>query len=1059
MRALGSTHPLTLYRRRSKRHWRQGGRQGLGGVFGVALRAGIVVAAIGLLVIMGSALAAVGSAAAVYAAYAQELPEATEISALSTETFETTRIYDRTGQHLLWEIFPEDAGRRTWVPLAQIPEHLRNATIATEDRTFYTNPAGINVEGLARAVWGELTGEDRGGGSSIAQQLVRNVIMTHEERMERSYVRKLKEAILAFELTRQYPGIEGRDMILEWYLNNIFYGHFAYGVEAAAQTYFNKSVSDLTLAEAAMIVPLGQSPARNPIDRPEDAKRYQEVVLDEMVRQGYITPEEAWAAKQEVMTIASPRFDMQVPHWVLYVQDTLIQRFGRQATFGGGLQVITTIDLEAQAKAQEIAREHVAELRDRHEVTNAAVVVMDTRTAEIVAMVGSLDYHDREIDGQVNMALAPRQPGSSFKPFTYATAFAQGYTPATMVMDVRTSFPDFPNPAPYVPENYSRTFHGPMLLRRALACSYNVPAVAVQHMVGTMNVVELAHSMGITTLNNAHYGLALTLGGGDVKLLDMVYAFTVFANNGDLLGVPIVPETYRSGHRQLDPVAILKVTDATGNVVYEYTEPQRQEVLRPEVAYLITDILADNQARTPAFGANSFLVVQDRPAAAKTGTTNEFHDGWTVGYTPQYAVGVWVGNADYKRMENLPGARGAAPIWQGVMEWLHDGLPILGFERPPGLVTAIVDGTSGKLPTQYSAGRTQELFIEGTVPTESDDVHRPVRICTASGKLATSYCSEGEVETKVFEIYPPEADDWVREREIPQPPSEHCDVHGPNLSRADVAIVQPTLLQTISGVSPIIGNAKLGGMSRFWIEYGPGMDPTSWVRITPDHGHRVENGVLTEWNTGGLDGLYTLRLGVQDGGGGIHYASVAVLVDNAPPDVTILSPEEDKTYVMDRDEWINIQAYVVDNMAMDRVEFYLNGEKLGFSTVAPYTMRWNLKMERIQPDIDWATVQPSVEMIGDEKVTIEITQSPEGRVYTRTVEVGGVMTVTKQIESGPEGSYRILWDSGREVVSNSGGYTETHAIHVMAYDQAGNMHESAPVRVNVIPKPKEEDGR
>jgi penicillin-binding protein 1C len=935
-------YPLALHRRRSKRRWRQTRRQGLGGALGVALRAGIVILAISLLMFSGLILATVGSAAAVYTAYARELPEATEISARSTETFETTRIYDRTGQHLLWEIFPEDAGRRTWVPLSYVPEHLRNATIAMEDRTFYTNPGGLNVEGIARAVWGELSGEDRGGGSSIAQQLVRNVIMTHEERMERSYVRKLKEIILASELTRQYPGIEGRDMILEWYLNNIFYGHFAYGVEAAAQTYFNKPVRDLTLAESAMLVPLGQSPARNPIDRPEDAKRYQEVVLDEMARQGYITPEEAWAAKQEVLIIASPHFDMQVPHWVLYVQDILVQRFGRQATYGGGLQVITTIDLEAQAKAQEIAREHIAGLPQRHNANNAAVVIMDTKTAEIMAMVGSLDYHNAEIDGQVNMALSPRQPGSSFKPFTYATAFAQGYTPATMVMDVRTSFPDLPNPAPYVPENYNRAFNGPVLFRRALGSSFNIPAVAVQHMVGTMNVVDTAHAMGITTLNNAHYGLALTLGGGDVKLLDMVYAFTVFANNGEMLGVPIVPEVYRSGHRQLDPVAILKVSGAAGDVIYEYIGPQRQEVIRPEVAYLITDILADNQARIQTFGTNNPMVLQNRPAAAKTGTTNDFHDSWCVGYTPQYTVGVWVGNANYKRMHDMPGARGAGPIWQKTMEWLHDGLPVLGFERPTGLVTAVVDGTSGKLPTEYSRQRIQELFIEGTVPTESDDVHRSVRICTISEKLATSYCPDWEVETRVFEVFPLEAEDWVRQREKPQPPTEHCDMHGPGPSHADVAIMQPMPMQTIRGIIPIIGNAKLGGMSRFWVEYGSGMDPTSWVRITPDHGHHVENGVLTEWNTGGLDGLYTLRLGAQDGGGGVHYASIAVLVDNAPPEVTILSPNEGRAYSISKNEWINIQAYVVDDMAMDRVEFYLNGEMVGYSTVAPYTLRWDL---------------------------------------------------------------------------------------------------------------------
>ncbi|MBC7236015.1 MAG: transglycosylase domain-containing protein [Chloroflexi bacterium] len=1029
-----------------------------GGGLTIALRFAIVGISTVLLFLLGSILAAVGAVAAVYGMYVRELPDAEEISRRSVETFETTRLYDRSGQHLLWEIFPETAGRRTWVPLSRIPLHLRNATIAMEDKTFYTNPAGINIEGLARAVRGVILNRYEGGGSSITQQLIRNVIMTPEERMERSYVRKLKEMILAYELTRRYPGVEGRDMILEWYLNNIFYGHFAFGVEAAAQTYFNKHVEELTLAEAAMLVPLGQSPARNPIDRPEEAKRYQEVVLDEMARQGYITPEEAWAAKQEPLVIAPARFDMKVPHWVLYVQDVLVERFGRQMVYGGGLQVITTIDLEKQAKAQEFAREQIAKMRDKHNVHNAAVVILDTKTAEILAMVGSLDYYDKEIDGQINMAISPRQPGSSFKPFTYATAFAQGYTPATMVMDVRTSFPDPPNPAPYVPENYSRTFHGPMLLRRALACSYNVPAVALLHQVGTVKVVETAHAMGITTLNAAHYGLSLTLGGGDVKLLDMVYAFSVFANGGTMLGVPVMPDRYRPGYRQLDPVAILKVTDASGKVIYEYTEPQRQEVIRPEVAYLITDILSDNQARTPAFGPESVLVLKDRPAAAKTGTTNDFHDGWTIGYTPQYVVGVWTGNTNYEKMKNAPGVRTAGPIWQNIMEWLHEGLPVEAFQRPPGLVTAVVDGTSGKLPTQYSGRRTQELFIEGTVPTEQDDVHRPFRICRTSGQLATAYCPAEDVETQVFEIYPPEAEDWVREQGKPQPPLEYCHVHGPNLRNAEVAIVDPVLMQTISGVKPIIGNARPSGMSRFWLEYGVGMDPQSWVRITPDYGHRVDNGVLTEWNTGGLDGLYTLRLGVQDGGG-VRYASVPVLVDNAPPEVTILSPEEGKVYVMEEDEWINIQAYVVDNTAMDKVEFFLDDELLGFSTVAPYTLRWNLALNRVKPEIDLNAVQPMVQIVGDETISIDIRREPELTIYSRQVQVGDTVTVTDYIEIDKEGNYIMRFPSGREIVSDAGGYTETHAIHIVAYDQAGNKAESPKTKVQVIPKPKEEKER
>ncbi|MFH1084671.1 MAG: transglycosylase domain-containing protein, partial [Chloroflexota bacterium] len=375
--------------------------------------------------------AAVGGAAAVYAAYVRELPTPEEIGRLTVETFETTRIYDRTGQTVLYELIPATGGRRTWVPLPQISEYVRNATIAMEDKTFYTNPGGINVEGLGRAVWGLARGENAGGGSSIHQQLVRNVIMTFEERMERSYTRKVKEIVLAIELDRRYPGIQGRDLILEWYLNTIFYGQSAYGIEAAAQTFFRKSASELSLAEAAMLVPLPNAPTLNPMPehlggRPAEAKRRQEIVLDSMARQGSITPEEAWTAKQEALTIAPPGFDLKTPHFALYARDRLVEKYGAEAVYGGGLQVITSIDLDVQERALQYARERIAALQAQHNVSNAAVVVLDTKRAEILAMVGSLDYGNKDIDGSVNMALAPRQPGSSFKPFTYATAFAQG---------------------------------------------------------------------------------------------------------------------------------------------------------------------------------------------------------------------------------------------------------------------------------------------------------------------------------------------------------------------------------------------------------------------------------------------------------------------------------------------------------------------------------------------------------------------------------------------------------------------------------------------------------
>jgi len=901
-------------------------------------------AAIGLVSLLfgfvAVAFLSVGSVYAVYTSYVKELPSAEEIGRRSVEAFETTRLYDRTGQVVLYEIIPPDGGRRTEVPLDQIPEHLRNATIAVEDKTYYTNPGGINVRGLARAVWGLISDEYAGGGSSITQQLVRNVIMTYEERTERSYSRKVKELVLAYELTRQYPGREGRDRILEWYLNNINYGRMAIGVQAAAQTYFNKDVQDLTLAECAMLVPLGNSPALNPIDRPEEAKRRQEIVLDEMYLQGYITAEEAWEAKQQPIIVDPPPFEMVAPHYVVYVRDLLVERFGSETVYGGGLQVITAVDLKTQDQATQFARKHLEEFGPGHNANNAAVVVIDNRTGEIRAMVGSVDFRDASIDGQVNMAVSPRQPGSSFKPFTYATAFAQGLTPATMVMDVRTSFPDDPNP-PYVPENYDHRFFGPMTIRQALACSRNIPAVAVLQQVGVANVVETARAMGVTSLTAARYGLSLTLGSAGISPLEMAYAFSVFANGGRMVGAPAEEEYRAPGLRQLDPVAILKVTDPAGNVLYEYERPEEKQVISPEVAFLITDILSDNVARTPAFGADSVLKLGDRPAAVKTGTTNDYHDAWTVGYTPQYTVSVWVGNADHSQMRSAPGSRAAAPIWHNVMKWLHMDLPVESFVRPSGIVSVVVDATSGKLPTEYSPSRMQELFIEGHEPTEEDDVHRPYRICLESGKLATAYCPPESVEVQVFEIYPPEADDWVRQQGIPQPPREHCTIHGPNLSAQPVSITSPYLFQKVRGVVAVMGNARPDGLERYWLEYGQGMHPEAWVRIGEEHSHSVDNNILEHWDTTGLSGLQTLRLNVV-AHGALQQFTVSVLVDATPPSVRIVSPYSGKRYSVGDDGYVNIQVDAHDDTAMDRVEFLLNGQSLGFSTVAPYTWKWTL---------------------------------------------------------------------------------------------------------------------
>jgi membrane peptidoglycan carboxypeptidase len=944
---MNSRHIRTL----TRKHKRSGG-----GVTLLRLFLVLALASLGSVVLLAGAIG--GGIFTVYASFAEELPPAEEISRKSLDAFETTRIYDRTGKTLLYEIIPPQGGRRTWVGIEELPQYLIDATVVMEDKNFYdetlyTNFYGVNVEGVGRAVYGELRGEDLGGGSSIPQQLVKMMLFESlEERADRNYIRKLKELVMTIELMRQNTGREGRDRIMEAYLNNIFYGNMAYGIEAAAQTYFGKPAHDLTLAEAAMLVPLPQYPALTPLQEPEIAKERQEMVLDRLYLAGYVSAEEAFAAKQETLTIAPATVDMLTPHWVLYVRDLLEKQFGSEAVYGGGLQVITSIDLKIQAMAEQAAREHVAEIGERNKFNNAAVVVQDSKTAEILAMVGSLDYRNEEIDGEINMAISERQPGSSFKPFVYATAFAQGYTPATMVMDVPVKFPNPPH-EDYEPENYSKTFHGPQLLRNALANSYNVPAVLMIYKTGVTPVIDTAHAMGIESITGTGYGLSVALGGSEVKLVDMVYAFSVFANGGIQYGVAKDPEDVQPGYRQLDPVAILQVTDPDGEVLYRYEHPESRQVLSPQVTFLIDSILSDNQARSTAFGSNSPLTLPDRPVAAKTGTTNDFHDGWAMGFTPQYTVGVWTGNANHDAMaEGADGVRTAGPIWQKVMIALHEGKPVETFQRPDGIVTATVDATSGKLPTEYSPSTREEYFVEGTVPTESDDMHVTFQIDRTTGQIATPYCPPENIDSVVYTVYPPEAGEWVIEENIAQPPTDMCDAHGPNYAEQDIAIIRPRAFQSVGGVLTITGNARAGNQERFWLQVGQGDQPSQWTPITGESGDRIDNNVLGTWDTRGLDGKYTVQLVVIDGGNQ-RTVNVPVIVDNQAPTVTITGPaagmpvltsdpdkqDEDKTFRLPKEEAVIVKVDARDNVAIRKVELYLNGYLVGTSSIPPYSVR------------------------------------------------------------------------------------------------------------------------
>lgn len=975
-----------------------------------------------VLFVIGASLAAfTGVVAAalfgVYQEYAAQLPDVSVIEQ-QQDQFQTVRIYDRTGQHLLYEsVDPRPfGGDRRFITLDRMSPFIWQAAVALEDRNFFENP-GINVRGLLRAFVSNLQGGAVQGGSSITQQLVKNIFIPPEERGQQSYARKIKEVVLALELTRRYP----KEKLLEWYLNYNFYGNLAYGVEAASQVYFGKSAHDLTLAEAAMLAAIPQFPALNPIDNPEDAKRRQGVTLQAMVEAGFITQAQADAAFQEELSVrksVAERFDiLTAPHFALYVLDQLKQQYNTPDDpffiWRKGLTVYTTLDVELQKYAEQVAREQVRILQEQDKnASNAAVVAIKNDTGEILAMVGSLDYNNREIDGQVNMALAERQPGSSFKPYVYLTALQKGMTPATMILDVPTAFPQADGTF-YRPENYDRQYHGPVSLRNALARSYNIPAIRVMQQVGVAEALRTAHRMGINGLNRGlnFYGLSLVLGGGEVSLLDHTYAYSVFANSGVMVGEPVPPGQLRSGYRTLNPVSILQIRDSEGNILKKYEQPQAERIFSVEVAYLMQDILSDDVARAPAFGANTALTLPDRKVAAKTGTTNGFKDNWTVGFTPQLTVGVWVGNTDNESMRNVTGLSGAAPIWNAVMRKYHENEPPRWYPTPPGVIQREVCMPSGLLPTPQCQERRTEIFVAGTEPTMLDNVWQEFEIDRETGLLAGPATPPDRIERRVYMILPREAADWVAENGIPQPPTTMASLR-PEDFDPDIAIIQPALGSYISGEVEFIGNAR-GGPYR--LEIGAGLEPTEWIQIGPEHGEEVQNGVLERLDTRALpEGLYTVRLTVNRGDG-VRQVAISVTIDNTPPTIVLSEPQPDQLFVMETDEQINLNALVNDNFAIDRVEFMINGSVFVTSTVAPYNERWKITMR----DLDSAA---------------------GGQLWP------GFQSDDPEVQPGLAVTYP---DGFQAIVTNGGVYFEGHLFKAIAYDAAGNQAESAEVRVYV----------
>ena len=649
----------------------------------------------------------------------------------STSYPQSTKIYDRKGE-LLYTIYT--SRNQTYVPFKQVPNHVKNATIALEDKDFYKHGA-IDIRGITRAFISTVFRREVQGGSTITQQLVKNSLLTPE----RTISRKVKEIFLATIVESVYS----KDKILEMYLNQVPYGGTAYGVEAASQVYFGKPVEKLTLAESAFLAALPEAPSLySPFgSRPEFGKARQLEALRKMREQGYITHEEEQEAVTLELKFSKIQNKILAPHFVFYVKDVLEQRYGPRAVEQGGLHVTTSLDLDLQAYAQASVAAEIETLK-RLNVSNGAALITDPRTGEVLTMVGSRSYFDTEIDGNVNVTLAKRQPGSSIKPLNYAVGLIKGYTASTPFVDDRICFPNPGGQPAYCPVNYDGRFHGVVQMRFALANSYNIPAVKMLKANSVEAMIATASAMGITTFTDpSRYGLSLTLGGGEVTMLNMAEAFGVFANNG--YRIPLQP--------------ILKVVDNRGRVLEEYNPPKSpifgKKVLPDGVAFIISHILLDNGARAQAFGANSILRVGNYPVSVKTGTTNDLRDNWTIGYTPSHLVATWVGNNDNKPMNGIvSGITGAAPIWHALMEKVLEGTAPQFPQKPDNVIGKHVctdtgqvagpEGSEGRCPTRF------EYFIRGMENSRGKITREKVLINKDTGDLAKAGATNVEEQEK-----------------------------------------------------------------------------------------------------------------------------------------------------------------------------------------------------------------------------------------------------------------------------------------------------------------------
>lgn len=863
-----------------------------------------------------------------------------------------TQIFDRSGKHILQTVQNPAIAERRYLPISEdtapeadefIAPAAVDATITIVDPSFWSNP-GFSPEGL-------LTDQP----TTLAQRLVADLLIPQEAA---GLQRAIRERVLAWQIIDQF----GRAQVLEWYLNSTYYGNLAYGIDAAAQVYFGKFASELTLAESALLTAVGEAPTLNPIDAPEEALKRQKIVLQAMVGQGYITPEEAIDAAGVQLTFRDPVYVEADPTqtYVNLVWEQLAPFYDLEQIERGGYRIITSLDYDLQLQATCTRDILLARLQgtDTQLLPNpedcpaarllptlsidadtlppelsATMVFLDPASGQILALVGD---PARGIDPA---HLPGRPPGAMLTPFLYLTAFTRGFSPASLLWDIPVELPEVP--LPQVDE-----YQGPVRLRLALANNYLTPALQTMSQIGADNVWRTTQELGLTsfarfagdTTPASCRGCNLLSGGGEITLLELTHAYSTFANQGLLVGQP-----FGSGDEKslppLHPITVLQISDIQGQEWLSDPDTERRPVIVQQLAYLITHILSDETARWPSLGHPNPLEI-GRPAAVKVGGTADQQNHWTIGYTAQSMIGVWAGNGNPNAtVEGEVPFEVTAALWHALTQYTTQALTPTSWEVPPGISQTDVCDPSGQLPTHNCPTVVSEVFITGSEPTQFDALYQAFQINRETELLATVFTPPELVEERVYMIIPPLASGWAAETGIPVPP-ESYDVIAMPAANPDAQIATPTMFSNVNGEIEIRGTARGSDFISYRLQAGQGLNPRAWLQISSDSSIPVENGALAFWNTEDLNGLFALQMIVLRENRKVDTTTIQVTVDNQTPEVSIPYPENGQIFTYELGKQITFRAEASDNIGLAYVIFQVDDRELIRQTQPPYAVPW-----------------------------------------------------------------------------------------------------------------------